>query len=301
MEYEKNILCVHHSESQDIYWNLAIEEHLLLDESAPCPLLIFGSNTPCVVIGRHQNPWRECALKFMRAEGIRLARRMSGGGAVFHDPGNLNYSFITSKDSYNEQECHAVVMRALADLGLSPELRNKNSIFIEGKKISGTAFCHKRDKVAHHGTLLIDADLETLRTSLRPADIDIETHAVASIPSPVANLNDFDPSLDRQMVADAIAKRFAAYTRRAITPADTDELMDRHAVEKLRDRLASREWCLGNTPRFTARICDNDGVALVVQVQNGRTCAVEGVESGTHQGLCFSEFLSDFSQGRQSS
>ncbi len=293
MKDQRGMLYVHHSGSRDIYCNLAIEEYLLVEEGTPCPILLFGSNDPCVVIGRNQNPWQECALEFMRSKGIQLARRISGGGAVFHDLGNLNYSFITAKDSYNEQECHAVVMRALADLGLNPELRNKNSIFVEGKKISGTAFCYKRDKVAHHGTVLIDADLETLRASLCPSQLDIETHAVASIPSPVANLKDFNPTLTREVVAEAIKSRFAEYSKRQIAIADAEEMADSNAAGKLRTRLAGQEWCLGNTPRFTVRIPRSDGIEIVLQVAHGRVCAADGDKSSIYCGRLFGELMVD--------
>ncbi len=293
MDDEREMLCVHNSGSRDIYWNLALEEYLLREERAPCPILLFGSNDDCVVIGRNQNPWRECALEFMRSRGVLLARRISGGGAVFHDLGNLNYSFITSKDSYNERECHAVVMRALSDLGLCSELRNKNSIFIDGKKISGTAFCHKREKVAHHGTVLIDADLQTLRSSLRPSSLEIETHAVASIPSSVANLKEFEPSLTRESVSGAIGERFAEHTGLRIEIVNAEELVDLHAVAKLRARLAAQDWCLGNTPRFNARIQSANGDQVLVHVSNGRVCEVDGDDFNPYCGRYFGDFLAD--------
>ena len=175
------------SENMDVYRNLAMEEWLL-DHAPQLPVLFFDVNDPCVVIGKNQNPWCECRLSLMKQEAIPLARRISGGGAVYHDPGNLNVGVIVPRTEYCEEKQYELILKTLRSFGIYGERLGKNSLAVEGKKFSGQAFCYRRDRVLHHGTLLVNADLQRLGRYLGPELEGIETRAVASVPATVDNL-----------------------------------------------------------------------------------------------------------------
>ena len=185
-----------YSSSRDVYENLAAEESLL--DAAPSePVVLIYRNTPAVVIGKNQNPWRECSVSRLDALGVKLARRITGGGTVFHDAGNLNIACILPRAMYRRDEVLRLTINGLARLGIVAEIAGSTSLAVDGRKISGNAFCYRRDHVLHHGTLLWDADLEKLRAALVPDLPDIETRAVASVPMPVANLRTASPAISR--------------------------------------------------------------------------------------------------------
>jgi lipoate-protein ligase A len=177
------------SESRDIDRNLAVEEWLL-DNAPHLPVLFLCVNSPCVVIGKNQNPWRECRLSLMEKEGVPLARRISGGGAVYHDEGNLNVSIIVPRTEYREEKQYELIFQTLEKFGINASRLGKNSLAVDGKKFSGQAFCFRGQHVLHHGTLLVNADLARLGRYLGPEVEGIQTKAVASVPSEVMNLAD---------------------------------------------------------------------------------------------------------------
>ena len=142
--------------------NLAREEQLvnLCEESEA--ILYLWRNAHTVVVGRNQNPWAECRLDLLESEGGKLARRSTGGGAVYHDLGNHNYSFILPRKRYNMERQLAVILGALRGLGLDAEFSGRNDLVIGGRKFSGNAYQLTRDKGLHHGTLLFSADMAML-------------------------------------------------------------------------------------------------------------------------------------------
>ncbi|MBT3275115.1 MAG: lipoate--protein ligase family protein, partial [Spirochaetales bacterium] len=176
------------SNSNDPYRNLAMEEFLLDNFSGEAALLFLYTNASSVVIGKHQNPWLEISLKELDSRQIPLVRRISGGGTVYHDLGNLNFSFIGKKAGFDRKKNLELVARAVSMLGVAAVVTDNYDLYAAGKKISGNAFCFRRDKVLHHGTLLIDADLDGLRLLLNPPEQGISTHAVRSRPAETANL-----------------------------------------------------------------------------------------------------------------
>jgi lipoate-protein ligase A len=179
------------TENREITRNLAVEEWLL-DHAPHLPVLFLYVNDPCVVIGKNQNPWRECRLSLMEQENVPLARRISGGGTVYHDPGNLNVSVIVPRTEYREDKQYELIFQTLEATALRH--RNfsklgKNSLGVDGKKFSGQAFCFRGERVLHHGTLLVNADLKRLGRYLGPELEGIQTKAVASVPAQVTNLS----------------------------------------------------------------------------------------------------------------
>jgi lipoate-protein ligase A len=178
-------------ESDDPFLNLAIEETLL--KSSKEEYLILGINKPCLVIGKHQSAHREVNTKYITENNIPVIRRISGGGTVFHDGGNLNFAFISRSEAGKQVDFRKYtlpVINFLLSLGIEAKLEGKNDIKIEGLKISGNAEHVHRNRVLHHGTILYSASLELLGNSIRKDKSHYTTRAVESNPSAVINLNE---------------------------------------------------------------------------------------------------------------
>ncbi|HUX94535.1 MAG TPA: lipoate--protein ligase [Bacteroidales bacterium] len=183
-------------QSYDPFFYLASEEHLLRNTSDE--YLILAINSPSVIIGKHQSPHREVNTEFVVKNNIPVIRRISGGGTVFHDMGNLNFTFIMNSKPGKQVDFRRYtepVIDFLGTLGVEAKFEGKNDIRINGLKISGNAEHVHRNRVLHHGTLLFSSDLDLLRNSLRKDTSCYKTRAVDSNPSSVSNLNRFLPSV----------------------------------------------------------------------------------------------------------
>ena len=236
------------SSSMDPFSNLAMEDVLLDRAEEFAPLLLFYVNRPCVVIGKNQVPWRDCQTGRLREEGVPMARRISGGGTVFHDEGNLNYSFILPRDSYKQAEIFVMVLRALASLGIRTHVGANHGLFCDDRKFSGSAFCFRRQHVLHHGTLLIETDLEKLRRFCVPALPQISTRAVASKPAHVVNLCELSAAANIESVSRAIVRESGACG---------NFLPDQNAISARADELRGWDFLWGQTPAFEIQIADN--------------------------------------------
>jgi lipoate---protein ligase len=175
--------------------NLAFEEYLLRHVQHEEALLLFYVNEPSVIIGRNQNTIEEIDPDYVSANGIHVVRRLSGGGAVYHDLGNLNFSFITNgkDDLHNFSKFTEPVVRVLRALGVPAELSGRSDIFAEGRKISGNAQYATTQRMFSHGTLLFDTNLEVMLKAINPRRVHIESKAVQSIRNAVANIREFLP------------------------------------------------------------------------------------------------------------
>ncbi|XP_051008724.1 lipoyltransferase 1, mitochondrial isoform X2 [Acomys russatus] len=276
--------------SNDVYQNLAVEDwihdHMRLEDK---PVLFLWRNSPSVVIGRHQNPWQECNLHLMRQEGVKLARRKSGGGAVYHDMGNINLTFFTTKAKYNRMENLKLVVRALN--AVRPQLdvqpTKKFDLLLDGQfKISGTASKIGRTAAYHHCTLLCGSDRAALSSLLKSPYHGIKSNATPSIPSTVKNLLEKDPTLTCEVLMSAVAAEYAACHQMVdrvnlINPAD--EAAFPGISSKVKE-LRSWEWLYGRTPRFSVNttLCvPHEQAHLEIQVfmdvKNGRieTCDIK--------------------------
>jgi lipoate---protein ligase len=241
------------SDSTDVYRNLAAEEWLF-DHAPELPVLFLYVNDPCVVIGKNQNPWRECRLSLMETEGVPLARRISGGGAVYHDGGNLNVSVMVPRTEYVEQKQYELIFQAIA-LQEKLSILGKNSLGVDGLKFSGQAFCHRRGRSLHHGTLLVNADLARLGRYLGPELEGIETKAVASVPSKVANLAQFVPGLTVESLSASLIEQFKKmYGSGGVAEWWSDIDIEKNGAATqlfpMIGKISSDAWKLGHTPRF---------------------------------------------------
>ena len=224
--------------STDPYLNLAIEEYLLKNSNDEYFLL--WQNEPTVVIGRNQNAYAEINRAFTKEKGIHIVRRITGGGAVYHDLGNLNYSYIAEKQG-NEIDFESFsrpVIDALVEMGLSAYLSGRNDIMIEDKKISGNAQTHFNNRVLHHGTLLFDSDLEVLSSALKVDEKKIQSKAIKSVRSRVSNIKAF--LTENYTLADFV-KKIKHHVLTKYSGAEFEIILN-DTIKSLAKKNASDEW-----------------------------------------------------------
>lgn len=238
----------------DPHLNLALEEYLLRNESLGGPLLLFYVNEPAVIIGRNQNTLEEIDPDFVAQQGIHVVRRLSGGGAVFHDLGNLNFSFITQGDEHlhNFARFTQPVVEALRQLGVDAALQGKSDIFANGRKISGNAQYLSRKRMFSHGTLLFDTNIETMLRALNPRRTQIESRAVQSVRSFVANICELLPQ-KMTMVALRDELLQAVFGGTAVPTCDLTAADWQQVEEIAASRYRTWEWNYGRSPDFNVR------------------------------------------------
>lgn len=252
------------SSSTNIYQNLALEEYLVKHLSSD--ILLFYINKNAVVIGKHQNPWLEVDAKLAEQNKIDVARRLSGGGTVFHDMGNINFSFIRNKDVdfVNFREHIEPISNTLKAMGIQNQISPRNDIFIEDYKISGNAehVNNTAKRILHHGTLLYNADLKSLSLNTKPKPYKIKTHAVASVRSSVKNIkevknlgstNEFMESLILNL-----ANEISISSKENITPEDNSIIQ-----QLVTQKYSTWEWNYGYTPQF--EFIDSKGVKYKIR------------------------------------
>lgn len=270
-------LQIYESPCTDPYTNLATEKRLM-DTTAPgeCTLYLW-QNQNTVVIGRNQNPWAECRTALLEAEGGRLARRLSGGGAVFHDLGNLNFTFLMNRSDYDVDRQLSVIQTACEMAGIKAEKSGRNDLLAANRKFSGNAFYHTASHAYHHGTLLISADTDKLQRYLSPSKAKLEAKGVSSVRSRVVNLNTLSPGLTCQIMKEYMA---AAFRKVYGLPAETVSLTqeDRAVIEALRAEYSSWEYLYGTPLPFTFN-CQSrfpwGSIQLQLQAKNGMITAVK--------------------------
>lgn len=262
------------SDQTEPYWNIAVENFLV--ESAECVTLYLWRNRRTVVIGQNQNPYSEVNVEVLEADGGFLMRRKTGGGAVYHDDGNLNFSFVVPKALYDLQRQFSVIQRAVESFGLHTELSGRNDILAEGRKFSGNAFSKGRVNDLHHGTLLISGDMSDLAHYLKPKPAKLQKHGVASVRSRVVNLAELNPAITPESIAprlkEAFLSEYSEYSENSEN-SDFSEIIKRPEVRALHDHFASPEWKYGRWRTFTAQHSaqfDWGGVELALTVDESR-------------------------------
>jgi lipoate-protein ligase A len=247
------MIFVDNEKTSDPTTNLAIEEHLLRNQPVEGDLLLLYANEPSIIIGRYQNALEEINRAYVEEHGIQVVRRLSGGGAVYHDRGNLCFSLITrggKEDALNFKKFTAPVIHALVEMGVPAELGRRNDILVEGRKISGNAIYSAREGILCHGTLLFDTDLSRLEEALKVKAGKIESRSIKSVRSRVANLNEYMPEgMDietfRQRLLGGIFGEAGEIPEYQLSEKDWE------AVQGLAEgRYRRWEWNYGKSPAF---------------------------------------------------
>lgn len=262
------------SDTQDGWRNLAADEYFLDHLSPEDMLLHFYINGSAIIIGQGQNPWAECNLAAMERDGVQLVRRITGGGAVFHDCGNLNFSFIAGEKIYDVQRQLGMILRAVQALGIPCAFSGRNDLLADGRKFSGNAFCKRGQIQQHHGTLLVRADLSRLQNYLNVDPRKLQAKGVSSVRSRVCNLSEFVPELDCGRMLEALK---AAY-RAEYGPFHVIESVDEADLRPYIEKQTSDAWRLGKTPRFDLEIENRfpwGNVQLLLTLRGGRVDALE--------------------------
>jgi lipoate-protein ligase A len=237
----------------DARLNLALEEHVLRNRIAYDDLLLFYVNAPAIIIGRNQNTIEEINSGVVDARGIRVVRRVSGGGAVYHDLGNLNFSFMTRDVSarFNRYDLfNKPVVEVLRELGVPAEIGGRNDILADGRKISGNAQFATAGRMFSHGTLLLDSNLDDVTAALRPKPGKVESKGVKSIRSRVANISEF---LREPITVDELRNRILERIFGTRDPGQIPSLALgdadwRAAHELLERRYGNWSWNYGENP-----------------------------------------------------
>ncbi len=224
--------------------NLAVEQYLLENVQQETCILYLWQNRRTVVIGRNQNALRECRTTQLEADGGFLARRLSGGGAVFHDLGNLNFTFLVNKEDYDLQRQLSVIVEACRALGIPAECSGRNDVLSDGRKFSGNAFYEHRGKSYHHGTLLVDVDMENMSRYLCPSAAKLQAKGVQSVRSRVVNLKELKPDLTIAEMARRMEEAFCKVY--GLEAEHLDESgFDLGYIDALAERNGSWEWLHG--------------------------------------------------------
>lgn len=231
------------------YENLARERVFLEKISANQIILYLWQNRHTVVIGKNQNAWRECKVELLQRDNGKLARRSSGGGTVYHDAGNLNFSFIMDRNLYDLPKQMGVVLDAVRALGVDAELQGRNDLAIRGQKFSGNAFKFTNNGALHHGTLLVNSDLDMMAQYLQVSEAKMQSKGIESVPARVCNLCDY-ATVRIPQLKQALKDAFEAAYGRATALEEPDET---HVAEMTR-WYSSWQWNFGQTPPFDISI-----------------------------------------------
>lgn len=268
------------SETYDPWFNLATEDWIFRDMDPSEHVLFLWRNDKTVVIGRNQNPWSECNLEKMKKGNVNLVRRQSGGGAVFQDLGNTCFTFLCPRERYDKKRNFQIIINALGKLGINAEASGRNDILVDGKKVSGSAFKENSDRAFHHGTLMINVNLDELANYLTPSKKKLVSKGTASVRSRVANLSEFGKEISHELLAkELISEFFRTYgSEENVRILDEGDLKKIPALNEYYNFLRSRDWILGESPRFEHHLeerFDWGTLDLHLNSENGRIVGVK--------------------------
>lgn len=237
------------------YKNLAIEEYLFSKCGEDEAILYLWQNQNTIVIGRNQNAWKECRISKIEEDGAVIARRLSGGGAVYHDLGNLNFTFLVRKENYDLQKQLEVILKAVQKLGIHAEASGRNDILVDGQKFSGNAFHEHREHCYHHGTLMVNVKLDELNKYLNVSKKKLESKGIASVRSRVTNLMAYNQELTIDQLKAALKETFEEVYGFESKVINEDEL-NQEEVDSLYEKYSSWDWIYGRRFEFQYEISE---------------------------------------------
>jgi lipoate-protein ligase A len=274
-EYGQVFMEYYKSTSVDPHFNLALEEYMFNEMDQAKEYFMLWQNANAVIVGRFQNTAGELNAGYVRDHKIDVVRRLSGGGAVYHDLGNLNYTFIRHS---REEEIPdfsfftTPLIDTLATFGVTAQSSGRNDVIVDGRKISGTAQYGKAGRVMHHGTILISSDLSVMTKALQVSKDKIQSKGIASVRSRVANLNEFIKDISLKDLITAFLNQLDR--TEGIHQCDFNNQDIIQAAKLQREKYDLWEWNYGSSPPYTvekARHVDNVGrIQLYLQIKKGR-------------------------------
>jgi len=242
--------------SNDTAFNIALEEyafkHLLNEDE----IFLLWINKPSIIVGRHQNTIEEINRDYVREHGIEVVRRISGGGAVYHDLNNLNYTIITKESedrAFDFKSFSTPVINTLAELGVKAEFTGRNDLEIDGKKFCGNAQAYINGRIMHHGCLLFDVDLSVLANALKVSKDKFESKGVKSVRARVTNIvNELPEKITveefRDLLLDYMKKEYPEMTEYVFSEKELEE------IKKIRDsKFGTWDWNYGKSPEYNVR------------------------------------------------
>ena len=256
------------SNSHNPYFNIALENHLFQEATEDLCVYLW-QNDPCVIVGRNQNLFVECDLHYLEKAGIYPVRRLSGGGAVYQDQGNLCFTIITKEELGNTEENIALVDAALKELGITCEFSGRNDLLVEGRKFSGHAYYVEDGNYMYHGTMMVDVDLEELTRALTPLKLKLASKGITSVRSRVVNLSE----INHEITIKKVIKAF-----KCVFEYDKIEYINEENLKlPLRDKLSSKEWLYGESPKFNLQLekkVELGNIAVRLFVEDGKISEV---------------------------
>lgn len=273
------------NESTNPYFNLAMEEYLFnLDDGQSYVLL--WQNEPTIVVGKHQNTAEEINSDYVKERGINVVRRITGGGAVYHDLGNLNFTFIIKgleKSEFDFGKFTMPIIRALKKLGVESELSGRNDITIDGRKFSGNAQAVKHGKLLHHGTLLFDSKMEELAKALKVSEDKFQSKGVKSVRARVTNIKDY---LKDDISVSDFKELLLKYMFDEDTELKEGEL-SKEALDEINSLMETKymswDWNYGESPEFN--------VKQGKRFESGKIEVLANIKDGIIRGI---KFYGDF-------
>ena len=260
------------------YENLAAEEYMTMNTESDEVILFLWQNAHTVVIGRNQNPWKECHVEKIKEDNAYLARRMSGGGAVYHDLGNLNFTFMARDDVYDIGKQTDTILLACRLLGINATKTGRNDLVVDEKKFSGHAYFSSNGYNYHHGTIMMDVVSEDLPKYLQVSESKLKSKGVDSVRSRVVNLKEYLPNMStKTMIKKMQEAMLKAFEREYGGTAEEIELPK--IPQELIDKYTSEEWRLGTRISFEKEIehrfeWGGVDVQLAMAGENIKTCKI---------------------------
>lgn len=256
----------------DAYFNLAVEEYIINCLDSNEKYFLLWQNQNAVVVGKHQNTIEEINTDYVRDHNVQVVRRLSGGGTVYHDLGNLNYSFITNSEemNLNIKLMAQPIVRALSISGVDVHFSGRNDLIIDNKKISGSAQYLKGKRLLHHGTLLFNSDLDAISQALMVKRDKIESKGIKSVRSRVTNICDYLPNLT---IPTFKSNLFKILSEDSVLEEYKFTTHDRASISTLRDeKYSTWEWNYGKSPEYNIQkerlFCEGE-ISIYLCVKNG--------------------------------
>ena len=238
------------SPQYDPFLNRALEQYLTEHQEEGVVTLYLWKNRQTVVIGYNQNPYAECNVKLLLDEGGHLMRRGTGGGAVYHDLGNINFSFIADKKLYDVKKQLSVIQDALLSYGLQTEISGRNDLTCQERKFSGNAFAKGLRNDLHHGTILIKTDGEMMQRYLIVDKAKLLKNGVKSVASRVINLSELVPELTSENIKQPLIDSFEKIYEGKANILDFDTLINNKEVQSIREEISSHVFLFGRWEQF---------------------------------------------------